>query len=252
MKSKLNKQQKKYIKACDGKELRKVFTKFFKNQNKILKEAKKTPIVFKDGSFTTNNPFLSEFLDNHPMFSTKTHISNYLTKEDLESLTNPDLIDKRKEFHNAIDEHIEKGKDELDFLFKKEKHTEPLEFDLPKKDIGTHTVELKEDSIIFKEIDDSIVEFIGKNTNVIFKRIGDYYGMSIDLDSMTKEQHKEFFKICNNHREKYGIVSETPKSKTFSKEDMFKCFYESRLTTNPLTAVFKFVSFASYIESLQK
>lgn len=236
MKSKLNKQQKKYIKACDCKELRKELKRFFRKENKYGK-------IKYEFVQSTNGKI---------GFPSETTNDNSLTKETLESLTNPDLIEKRKDFHNAIDEHIEKGKDELDFLFKKEKHTEPLEFDLPKKDIGTHTVELREDSIIFKDLDDDIVKFLSVNTNIIFNKIECYYGMALDLDSMTKEQTKEFLNICNNHRDKYGIVSETPKSKTFSEADMYNCFYDSRLTTNPLTAVFKFVSFASYLEYLQK
>lgn len=135
----------------------------------------------------------------------------------------------------------------------KENDKTTLEFYLPKKNIETHTVELREDSIILKEMDDNIVEFLGENTNVIFKRIGEYYGMSIDLDSMTKEQHISFFKICNDHREKYGIVYETPKSKTYTKEDMIKCFEQSRRhkikTLTDRTMFFN--NFEEYLNSIE-
>jgi hypothetical protein len=128
MKSKLNKQQKKYIKACNSKELRKELKGIFKKLNKNEFKIKITPVVFEEGKFITNNPSTIQFLNNHPMFNsqisraefeningkgvawseTNSKEINEKFKETLESLTNPDLIDKRKEFHNAIDEHLEK------------------------------------------------------------------------------------------------------------------------------------------------
>ena len=264
MKSKLNKQQKKYIKACDCKELRKDWKKFFKKENRLWMELKNKEIVFNNGMFTTDNPFIIEFLNGLTENKTnETPNANSLTKETLESLTNPDLIEKKKDFENAIEEFLEPklsthlawnknetneiplgGKIELEEPFK------TLEFDLPKTSIIEKCfIELNEDSIILKDFDISISKFLLENTNVIANRIGNN-GHSIDLDSMTKEQHQEFFKICNNHREKYGIVSETPKSKIFSEEDMFKCFQGARRMSKFLSLDFE--SFASYLESLQK
>jgi len=121
--------------------------------------------------------------------------ANTLTKETLESLTNPDLIEKRKEFQNAIDGHIEKEetrstvKDEIILNFRPMHHT---------------------------------------------TTIGDVVDKVVELSKEKLDRNKliEAIKL------------------TYSQEDMFKCFYESRLT-NPIVG-FKFDSFASYMESLQK
>lgn len=276
MKSKLNKQQKKYIKSCDGKELRKVFTKFFKNQNKILKEAKKTPIVFKDGSFTTNNPFLSEFLDNHPMFSTKTHISNYLTKEDLESLTNPDLIEKKKDFENAIDEHLSKPytiltvQDNIDWL-ELENFKEEIQI-IVGAEIShlTFTANPENENFVFYKDISFPFEYSNKISDMTFsdkERIANRILNSATELGIKLKKTGEFIKskpikYSNKENDKTTIEFDLPKTSqkidellnaiklTYSREDMFKCFYESRLT-NPIVG-FKFDSFASYIEYLQK
>lgn len=147
-KTKLNKQQKKYIKACDSKELRKELKRFFKKENQLLQEAKDTPIVFKNGVFRTNNPIIIKYLNGllsvKPFEKTSDTIiwndrfvedKNSLTKETLESLTNPDLIEKKKDFEDCIENHLIKvgycGKVDWDQKIEKEIR-ETLEFDLPK------------------------------------------------------------------------------------------------------------------------
>ncbi len=134
MKSKLSKQQKKYIKACDSKELIKELKQFFKRENQLLQEAKDTPIVFKNGVFKTNNPFLKKYLSGFPtgiireahepphnngnppvrysedeiftpfLKKSETPNSNSLTKEALESLTNPEFIENKKSMKERLNE----------------------------------------------------------------------------------------------------------------------------------------------------
>jgi len=108
MKSKLNKQQKKYIKACDSKELRKELKRFFRKENKYGK------IKYEFVQSTTGKIG----------FPSETTNDNSLTKETLESLTNPDLIEKKKSLEDSIEQHIE----EQEILKLSESYKGPMEF----------------------------------------------------------------------------------------------------------------------------
>lgn len=103
MKSKLSKQQKKYIKACDSKELKKLLKKFFKKENEIS-----TPICFMDLSVSFQDNYNILELKKMQSEAIKNTNENSLTKETLESLTNPDLIEKKKSLEDSIEQHLEK------------------------------------------------------------------------------------------------------------------------------------------------
>jgi len=304
MKSKLNKQQKKYIKACDSKELRKLFKKFFKKENRAWIELKNQEIVFKNTMFTTDNPFIIEFLNGLSVtqieenkgaeliklnseylnnvlenssdlkliqdlkvlcvqngeyeFSakfrdkekqlekaTKTPNANSLTKETLESLTNPDLTEKKKDFENAIEEFLKPklsthlawnkngtneiplgGEIELEEPFKN------LEFDLPKTSHDKGNREAKNSNFVVIPIDVWILEHIQKlNEN------------KVKFDSSRKMVQKEVYRMILELEKHSG-------TKIYTEEDMFKCFQGARRMSKPL--LFEFESFASYLESLQK
>jgi len=54
------------------------------------------------------------------------------------------------------------------------------------------------------ELDNKLSDFFKRHTNVKFEGIIEN-GYSIDLDSMTSIQSKEFFEICNAHRDKWNL-----------------------------------------------
>ncbi len=60
------------------------------------------------------------------------------------------------------------------------------------------------DPEILLDLDYKLLDFFKKYPKVERSRISTH-GHLIGLDSMTKEQSNEFFKICNTHREKWNL-----------------------------------------------
>lgn len=221
---KLTKTQKDFLKTIKNKDNRKYQKQQFKIQNKFDKDVEVIHVVFKNGVFRTNNPSIIKYLNGllsvKPFEKTSDTIiwndrfvedKNSLTKETLESLTNPDLLKKEKDFEDAIDKHL-----------------------------------LSEDTIF--------------SNNMLSKNHKPKKASLAETSQDTLDWMHKIGQYAENKNLEFDLPKTSQKldelinaiKLTYSQEDMFKCFQESRLTTHPLTAVFKFNSFASYLESIQK
>lgn len=220
MKSKLNKQQKKYIKACDCKELRKELKRFLKKENKSFNKKSEKHIKQRD---KIANKILINGLVWEPLI----------------------VLDeaKREEFEKINGKGFPWYKESLKEVEERFKEATKKYMPNPNEKIKYEFVQSSNGKIGFPSKNSITKETLESLTNP------DLTEKKKDFENAIEEPFKNLeFDLPKTSQKLDELINAI--KLTYSREDMFKCFYESRLT-NPIVG-FKFDSFASYIEYLQK
>jgi hypothetical protein len=270
MKSKLNKQQKKYIKACDSKELRKELKRFLKKENKSFNNKLEKHIKQRDK--TANKVLISGFVWE-PLI-----VLDEAKREEFEKINGKgfpwykeSLKEVEKRFKEAAKKYMPNSNEKIKYEFVKSSNEKT---DQIKEKLQRHCNNLALATSIVFPVSDKYKATETPNANIIknFSHLLKediepphnnvnppvrYSAEEIFTPFLKKSETsnsntltKEIIESLTNPDliEKQKLIESI--KLTYSQEDMFKCFQESRLT-NPI-AGFKFDSFACYLESLQK